>query len=404
MTVTESIWGFETQGDEEAETVVGTMVYNTTIFKNGLASLELAPTATPLEYHKKIVTFITNSNFGIYIQFSDVTPGADIDFLEFRSNTTVLNWALRLKVNGDLVLVDEDGNEVGTKTSPPLTADTWHFFELAWDLGNNIIVHVSGVEVLDVTDVFGSDITGNRSIRFMGGDSTAGNPTIYFDSGYHEHTVATGVSDFLGDFWVKNYQNTVEDATDQDDALAAGTWALVGQTPNPGDSDDASANALYQDTGNLTGSTITDADDSNARPGPSGDSDAAGATMKMAGFIGRFKEGNGSGRTFHFLVGNDRDWIDTPTTRVEISLSLTGSYSNRILYSTGVNTIPTEDDFFQYGFQKDVTAGKDIFCTEIWCLLGFVPVADLGDPSADTPVWVSGQQQPRFDPPEVVGY
>ena len=31
-------------------------------------------------------------------------------------------------------------------------------------------------------------------------------------------------------------------------------------------------------------------------------------------------------------------------------------------------------------------------------------LAAVGDPAADTPVWASGQQQPRFDPPEVVGY
>ena len=65
------------------------------------------------------------------------------------------------------------------------------------------------------------------------------------------------------------YQNTVEDATDQGDALANGTWALVSETPlNEGTSNDAQ----YVDTGNLTGSTICD---EGTRAGPSGDGPGA---------------------------------------------------------------------------------------------------------------------------------
>jgi hypothetical protein len=335
----------------------------------------LSPAATPEEYLTKPTASSIEYFFGVWVQFSDVTPGADIDFLQCEDSTPNIYARLRLKTDGTLALIDRNNSEVNT-VSPDFIVDTYHFVEMGITRGTgaNGIAHVDIDKTAKFTET-GQDFnagSGISRIRLRGADNTPGNPIIYFDSFY---AVTTSGADnptrdqFYGDFAVKGFQSTDVGDTDQGDALADGTWALVSETPgNEGTSNDAQ----YQDTGNLTGSTITDGGD---RPGPSGDSDVTGATIKGAKYISNLKRGAGGGRVHTILHGNNVDGVTATA-----DLGLTTDYIIYEVLSELASIVPTESESFQQGFSKSATAGQDILCGDQWAMLGYVPAAEEAAP------------------------
>ena len=365
------ICGFETGGLEQAVAVTGTPSVQGTTVKNGTWALNCSPAATVEE-------FILASDFsgldlliGFWFQTADVTPAANIDFFKEGDTGSNINIAIRLKTDGDIAILDSVGTEVATGT-PSLTNSQWHFIEIIFaPTGSGdaeVIIDGSSVVSATAEDFLSGGSFGK--LYFRGADNTGGNPEVYFDDIY-DYTGATG-TDVLGDFVVKAYQNTAEDATDQGDTLADGTWALVSETPgNSGTSNDA----FYENTGNLTGSTIMD---EGTRAGPSGDSDITGATIKAAEFIGTYKRGTGGGRTHSMLTGSDETVSGFPQATTTIVLTTNYVVHTRFV-AAGVVEVPTTSDFFQMGFSKSATAGQDIFCGDQWAMLGYVPAAAGGD-------------------------
>ncbi len=173
---------------------------------------------------------------------------------------------------GQLQLRDAAGSTLDSSVGTNYNDGAWHYIQVYaqlnsasgdWEWFIDGVSEGSGSGA-DLTD--GNGFGGSGSLYQAGGGSDA-NP-IYYDD-LQIFSGATAASDRLGGSTLDSmpqvlgaYQNTVEDATDQGDALADGTWALVGELPG---NEGASNDAQYVDTGNLTGSTICDEGD---RPGP----------------------------------------------------------------------------------------------------------------------------------------
>ena len=355
--------GFETQGNEEASSVEGTPSAETTNVRTGTSSLKLEvgdhfvvsmfeDIADAGTGYVVGVGFRTNGTSGstILVVYEDATEGLPVLSINWTSART-----LRLR--------DSVNNQIAV--SGVLNLDQYYYIEVYfqhsasadWEyfIDNSSIDSGSGADL---------DRTGTLDTLRLRSVSTDIRlfDDFYFLSG------ATAASDRYGDFAVKAYQNTAEDGTDQGDTLADGTWALVSETPgNNGTSNDAQ----YQDTGNLTGSTIMD---EGTRAGPSGDSDVIGSTIKGAKFLGTYMRGTGGGRTHSMLTGSDETVSGFPQATTTIALTTDYVVHERLVES-GVAEVPTSSDFFQMGFSKSATAGQDIFCGDQWAMLGYVPAA-----------------------------
>ena len=363
-----NIFGSETGGAEETSAVGGTPDFNeTTIVKYGPRSTKLANGQDfTIPWVSSGVTDAGSAYvFGFYFYFASLT-----NTNQFRASVLDDAGATVLEVVLDaqekFVLKDAAGSQLDI--SPLKSTGQWYFIEVYAQINNGSAdwewfiddVSEGSGSAADLTDgnAFGSASSGINFDDLAPVNSYVDN--CYILSG------ATAATDRYGDFAVKTYQNTAEDATDQGEALADGTWALVGETPgNEGAANDAS----YVDTGNLAGSTICD---EGTRSGPSGDGDVG--DIKAAKWIGNFKRSSGGGRTHEFWVGNDADWITTPTTKTVVALTLDTVYAitEKLLEASDLS-VPTTSDFFQHGFSKSATGGQDIICGDIWAMLGYVP-------------------------------
>jgi hypothetical protein len=299
---------------------------------------------------------------------------------------------MQLDTDRTLIVIDRD-NVARITSTTALSVDTYYFIELYWqnlDSGNaELFINSVSEGTTSARDFKETTlVVDGYSIR---SNLTASEPDHFFDDVYIL-TGASSASDRLSNFAVKTYQSTDVGATDQGDTLADGTWALVSETPgNEGTSNDAQ----YQDTGNLTGSTITDGGD---RPGPSGDSDVTGATIKGAKYISNLMRGTGGGRTHTILHGNSGDGVTATA-----DLGLTVDFLIYEVLSESASIVPTESEFMQMGFSKSATGGQDIFCGDQWAMLGYVPAAGNA-PDTDAQLFIAGQQQPVIQLTEIVAY
>ena len=355
-------FGSETGGGEEASAVSGSADFDqTTVVRSGSRAVAMVGASTiqfTIDIDDGVASAGDDHIVGFGFHSTDLSPGTATRL--FTSNDQGIR--LSLDTNGDVLVQQGVGNTVATVLSP-FTVDTWHYIELYWqnlDSGN-VELFIDDSSVASGTDDFrgGADVTG---YVFRGPGS--GDGTYYFDDCYIL-TGATAASDRLGDAEVFMYQNTAEDATDQGDTLADGTWALVSETPlNEGTANDAQ----YVDTGNLTGSTICD---EGTRSGPSGDANVDGdSNIKAAKFVGRFKRSTGGGREHKFLHGNSGDGV---TASADMGLST--AYATKMIVSEAAAIMPLSTESFQHGFSKSATAGQDIFCGDIWAMLLHVPSA-----------------------------
>ena len=364
--------GFETGGLEEAGSTSGSPdATEATVVRSGIRALKL-PGGSSNRYRYNIDDGIASAGNDHIIGFA----------FQFSANPTVRSKIftginagggsppIAISLDTDRKLVVEDRNSFGRITSnTALTAGTYNFVELYWqnlDSGNaELFINNISEGTTSARDFL--DAVGVVNRYELLSNSTASEPDHFFDDAY-VLTGATAASDRLGDAEVFMYQKTVEDATDQGDALADGTWALVSETPlNEGAANDAQ----YVDTGNLTGSTICD---EGTRSGPSGDANVDGdSNIKAAKFIGRFKRGTGGGRVHSFLHGNSGDGV---TASADMGLST--AYATKIIVSEAASIVPLSTESFQHGFSKSATAGQDIFCGDIWAMLLHVPTAAGG--------------------------
>ena len=362
--------GFETQGEEEASASGGSPSFETASPLSGSSSLSF--NASTDTYTLPWTAGVTDAGSGYIIGFRlDVALASGTnDVLEVLDDSGGVILTATVLTSGRLRLLDAAG---GTLIFASDTVQN-KFVEIYAQLNNSSADWEMFFDGVSQGSGSGADLTdgnafGSSSELKLSGVSTN---TLLFDDIYIL-SGATSASDRYGDFAVKAYQNTAEDATDQGDTLADGTWALVSETPgNLGTSNDAQ----YRDTGNLTGSTIMDEGD---RPGPSGDSDVTGATIKGAKFLGTYMRSTGGGRTHSMLTGSDETVSGFPQATTTIVLT-TDYVVHERLVAAGVVEVPTTADFFQMGFSKSATAGQDIFCGDQWCMLGYVPAAVAANP------------------------
>ena len=354
--------GFETGGLEEANAISGSPdATEATVVRSGIRALKLPGSGdnyTLLWEDGGTSVADTNLIFGLAVNFDTVSPGAAVEFLR------------TLNDGGGSIAIDLDlttGNKISVNTLSgsgaivsdlTISADTWYFIELYFqniDSGNvELFINGTSEGTASAQDMFSTGAINRVQLR---GSATM---AIFFDDVYTMSGAASS-SDILGDFAVKGYQKTDGGSADQGDTLANGTWALVSETPlNEGASNDAK----YQDTGNLTGSMITN---SGTRSGPTGDADVG--TIKVAKYIGRFKRAGGAGRTFEFLIGNSGDGVTGQ------AITLITGYETKILLSEAASIVPLSTESFQLGMSKSATAGQDIFCGDMWAMLGYVPSA-----------------------------
>ncbi len=367
--------GFETGGLEEVQAVSGGLV-TTTNPRTGDWSLELQEQGDSATF--SCFDLVASAGGDYVLGFAcaiDSESGLRRTSVAVRdsSNNQIIKVLLQTGV-GIWVLSIEDsmGIVVATDSSAANVDNVYNYFELYFQTGASASAELfmDDVSILNPT---GEDFSGVPD-NFIFQNVTWNNTNTGFFDDYYFLSGAAAASDRYGDFAVKAYQSTDVGATDQGDTLADGTWALVSETPgNSGTSNDAQ----YQDdTGpNLTGSTITDGGD---RPGPSGDSDVTGATIKGAKYISNLMRGAGGGRTHTILHGNSGDGVTATA-----DLGLTTDFLIYEVLSESASIVPTESEFMQMGFSKSATGGQDIFCGDQWAMLGFVPAAP---PAGDLPV------------------
>jgi hypothetical protein len=365
--------GFETQGTEEAASVVSSPAVVTTDPRFGAAHLELTSNSDSYRLPWVIGTDAGNDYIvGVAIKAPDNTSGVGpYDLIVVRDSGPATVLSLAFKTGNEILVRDATGATIRT-IGAALSTTEYKYFEIYFQHSDPGTIEVFIDDDSQGEDT-GQDLTNGNSLDDTGRLSLDGSDsaTIRFDDVYIL-SGATSASDRLGNWAVKTNQSTDVGATDQGDTLADGTWALVSETPgNSGTSNDAQ----YQDTGNLTGSTITDGGD---RPGPSGDSDVTGATIVGAKYISNLMRGAGGGREHKILYGNSGDGVTATA-----NLGLTTDFIIYEVLSESASIVPTESEFMQMGFSKDLTGGQDVFCGDQWAMLGYVPASGITMPIFD---------------------
>lgn len=349
--------GFETGGLEEVNSSGNAPTLDSTTKRTGTYSLQCAG-KSPEAF---VVFATTDSNdqlFGFAVRFSDVTPAANVEFLHVdNAALTVAHMRLRMKTDGNLVIVDANDSEVASVANP-FTAGQWHTVEVRLGKGNsaNCGVWVDGTSVLFVSA--GDFQSGTADMTRIGlrGSPTTGEQ-INFDDFYSYHTVDSNTERLSNGiaalpFWevLGPYQNTAEDGTDQGDALNDGTWALMSETPaNEGTSNDGGWTGTPR-----SGYMITD---EGTRLGPASDTRFTYGTGVASKFLHRIKRGTGGGTTHNRIYGTSAS-----QTTEAFPTALTVGYENRETLSTA--HLPTTSQSFAVGM--GVSGAQDIIAADIW--------------------------------------
>lgn len=359
--------GFETQGLEEFLSSSGTPTWvagrsgGAAIRFNGSANIDVG-------WFHNFTSGVNGGDghvLGFALKADDKDPSnASAQIVSFSDSTGIFLALAILQTSSNIEIRDATGSVIRTITDPLTTS--FKYFELYFEHSatGTVELFIDGVSQgedinQDLTD--GGTLTGSFRL-------TAGTGLDFMYDDVYLISGATVASDRFGDFAVKTYQNTAEDATDQGDALADGTWALVSETPgNEGTSNDAG----YVDTGNLTGSTITD---EGTRKGPNTDTDVTGA-IKGAKYISNLKRTTGADRAQTILYGNSGDGV-VATADLDLAVSYV---IHEVLSQSGL-IVPLASESFQMGFSKSATAGQDVFCGDQWCMLGYVPAGVTDTP------------------------
>jgi hypothetical protein len=233
--------------------------------------------------------------------------------------------------------------------------NTWHYVEVKWQ-------HVAS----GTLDIFidGSAAASQYTGKDMLGAGTAldtyqlegSADTIYYDD-FYCMSGATGTGDFLGARTevLGAYQNTAEDATDQGDALTAGTWANGGEI-----SFTDGTELQYVQTAAIGGYTICD---EGNRAGPAGD---APGTITGAKYIARLARTNGSSpTTLDQSYGNSGDGVS----HIDRAAALAVTHANFFVVSESGTVVPTNAENFAHGMRQTGSGGRDILAHEFAAML-----------------------------------
>ena len=363
--------GFETGDTLEALSIAGSPTFPITDVRSGGRKLFLDVGSE--KYTLPWVDNVTDAGGDYIIGFAVKFASTSSDPTAFATVSDTNGSIIEINVdNNNSIVVESQGVDQITSSEEVIGTSSYHYIEVYFQHSD------SGNAELFIDGVSQGTATAQDFSRGGSLDSTVG--LLFNHDGSNDISIddvyilsgASSASDAFGDAEVFPYQNTAEDATDQGDTLADGTWALVSETPlNEGTSNDAQ----YVDTGNLTGSTICD---EGTRAGPSGDANVDGdSNIKAAKWIGRFKRGAGGGRTHNFYGGNDgaganhATWIASNDAKT-LAMSLDTVYATFTMLSESTE-VPSSTEDFQYGFSKSATGGQDIFCGDIWAMLLHVP-------------------------------
>ena len=290
MTTIRNFVGFETGDVEELSATAGSPSISNTAadVRTGTYGLVIASSGDQAD----IDVSSAQGDGGYVLGFAFSLPTADPTFgsqmvrLLDSASDDILGF--NYNADGSLDLLNEAGTTLVTVTLN-WANDEWVYVEVYFQNATtgNYELFVNGTsEGSGSSDFQGTggadDLT---TIRFL---STNSDPTFRFDDVYLM-SGASAASDRLGVNRVSEplmpqvlgaFQNTVEDATDQGTTLDDGTWALVGETPG---NDGTGNDAQYNGSGAQDGHTLTDNADSNARPGPDGDSDVVEGEYNLDG-------------------------------------------------------------------------------------------------------------------------
>ena len=397
-----NIFGAETGGAEEVSATTGSPDFTeATVVHSGIRSVLLAGAATAAEFRLTTKSGTVEERIiGFAIRTNDTTPTAAVTLC----TGNVTGFSIVLETSGDITVKDVTGTTRIT-ASDPLTVDIFSYIELYWQQ-----IDSGGAELfIDGTSqgtTTGRDFKSvNIDVYVFSGGTTVGED-IYIDDVY-DMVDGTAATDRLGGTSasempeVFGYQSS--HATNQDigDALANGEWDEAGDTPGVEE-----ANGTAVELAGASSTTAdTDMDAANARGqagGPSSGSPDVSGTIHAAKFVFNLKRTNGSGTSMGYRYGNDADGV---TSSGDIEASLTTSYAIFETVSEAAAVVPLSSEDFRIGLEAGTTdtGGREIFMADGWAMLLHVPDAAVTE---DTdPYWIAaGQQQPRFDPPEIIGY
>ncbi len=345
--------GFETGGLEEASSITDSPIIVTDPVRTGIYALSVSGVGAErfnISPFESVADAGDDQIVGFAVLFPDSTPGVESGFFtayEGGTGGTQL-FQLSLETDGDLrVDFIAGGSEtVGT----PFADNKYFYIEIKWDhLDSGAFdLHINEVSKISVS---GKDMSGGGTFDTYSLETNV--MTALYDD-FYCMSGATGTGDFLGkDAEVLGaYQNTAEDATDQGDALEAGTWAITGDTPGVDDGTPAQYTSTAKD-----GHTICD---EGTRSGPNAAGEGTG-TIKGGKWVHRLQRGNGGGTTHSSRYGHNGD-------TALATVALTASYKNFfIVKDDSVAQVPTSSEDFAQGFK--VAGAQDMSCADIWAFL-----------------------------------
>lgn len=289
---------------------------------------------------------------GFYVRFTQV-DGTNFNFGGVSDGGTKYHLRLRTTIDGKLIVLDAGGHGVGTTSVGVFRNDAWHRVELLFTHGDpgDVIVHVDGVEALNLTGQDFDTGTGTKLAFYMGGQgSGAAEPTdTFFGDACYVYSGASSVDDFVGPFGCLNYRHDENsDVPDVGDALDNGTtWADAAEVPF------SDADYAEYITANDKGVVTTDYGGGSLIPGPYGD-ERIGANDQILGAAWLVRR---STATFTFHYGKtpyDEPHVDNTT---GVNLGSVGAPTSHLIVSEDSGDVPTLNDYFQYGFKATTPGG-----------------------------------------------
>ena len=346
--------GFETGGLEEASSLNNNPLVQSGVVRTGAFALQLGGSGLLKRFNVGLLGTDAGDKYiaGFAFRTTDKNPGSQNGPFTARDTNNIGIIGLRLKPNGDVHITDVSFNDVAMVTDP-FTVNIWHYIELIWENTNAGSAELF-IDGLSVASVASADFDTGLAIsdyRLRGPGSTEG--TYYFDDVYL-YSGAADSDDRLGNNTevLGAYQNTVEDALDQGDALEAGTWAITGDSPGVDDGTPAQYTSTPRD-----GHTICD---EGARPGPSTAGEGTGI-IKGGKWLHRLRRSSGGGTTHSIRYGHNGDTVLETVT-------LDTSYENFItIKDNTVAQVPTSSEDFAQGFKVD--GPRSIECADMWAFL-----------------------------------
>jgi len=295
---------------------------------------------------------------GVYIETGNTATPLILDVEDDAASSIC---SVRVNADGTLTLLDANASTLDTSASS-YEDDTWHYVEVyaqlnsgtanwEWFIDGNSQGSGSSADLTDANG-FGAS---SSSLVF----STTAN--VFVDDAYIMSGV-TAVTDRIGPLaYVKGYQSGVASGTDNGDALLSGQWGDTGDTPF------SATGGAESNSGTWSGSTTFDASNTaGLGPGPSGDGDITGMTIKAAKFIAYMRRSTGPGATSQSLIyGNS---VDTPTTSADLSLGTSDAVYTFL--SESATVVPTASEYFLMGMDQ-VGGNQEIISEEMWATLLF---------------------------------